>query len=158
MEGNGPEHHGRFEDGDRRFALGSALAAGPTGPGRLHAQQSDPWVVPAGFHVSVFAEGVENARSMAVGPRGTVFVGSHTGDKVHAVIDSDGDHRADRVVVLATGLEQPNGVAIRAGRCMSRWRTRSSCAAGEPPPSSGEVPSAAQRLMRGYCARIGRPH
>jgi glucose/arabinose dehydrogenase len=71
--------------------------------------------LPAGFQASVFAEGVVNARSMALGPKGTVFVGSRTGDKVHAVVDQNGDHRADKVVVIASGLNQPNGIAMRGG-------------------------------------------
>lgn len=79
------------------------------------AQTPAQWTVPAGFHVSVFAENVENARSMALGPQGTVFVGSRTGGKVHAVIDRNGDRKADRVVVVASGLDQPNGVAMRNG-------------------------------------------
>jgi glucose/arabinose dehydrogenase len=58
---------------------------------------------------------VENARSMAIGGQGTVFVGSMFAGKVHAVVDSDGDHKADRVVVIASGLDQPNGVAMRNG-------------------------------------------
>ena len=52
---------------------------------------------------------------MALGPQGTVFVGSRTGDKVHAVVDRNGDYKADRVVVIASGLDQPNGVAMRNG-------------------------------------------
>ena len=52
---------------------------------------------------------------MAIGPQGTVFVGSQYVGKVHAVVDSDGDHKADRVVVIASGLDQPNGVAMRNG-------------------------------------------
>ena len=63
----------------------------------------------------MFAEKVENARSMALGPQGTVFVGSQYAGKVHAVVDSNGDHKADRVVVIASGLDQPNGVAMRNG-------------------------------------------
>jgi len=31
------------------------------------------------------------------------------------VVDGDGDHKADRVVTIATGLRQPNGVAMRNG-------------------------------------------
>jgi glucose/arabinose dehydrogenase len=77
--------------------------------------QQPQWVVPAGFQVSVFADSVENAREMALGPQGTVFVGSFRAGKVHAVIDRDGDHKADRVVLIASGLNQPNGVAIRNG-------------------------------------------
>jgi glucose/arabinose dehydrogenase len=74
-----------------------------------------PLVLPAGFHAEVFAEKVENARSMALGPQGTVFVGSQYVGKVHAVVDADKDNKADRVVVIASGLDQPNGVAIRNG-------------------------------------------
>jgi glucose/arabinose dehydrogenase len=72
-------------------------------------------VLPAGFRADVFAENVTNARSMALGPQSTVFVGSRTGDKVHAVVDRNGDNKADRVVVIASGLDQPNGVAMRNG-------------------------------------------
>lgn len=97
----------------------AALFAGVLAPGvnasnSLLAQQSPQWVVPPGFQVTVFADSVGNAREMALGPRGTVFVGSWTG-KVNAVIDSNGDHKADRVVVIASGLDQPNGVAMRKG-------------------------------------------
>ena len=74
-----------------------------------------PLTLPAGFQAEVFAEKVENARSMAIGPQGTVFVGSQYVGKVHAVVDSNGDHKADRVVVIASGLDQPNGVAMRNG-------------------------------------------
>jgi glucose/arabinose dehydrogenase len=71
--------------------------------------------VPAGFQAEVFAEGVENARSMALGAQGTVFVGSQYVGKVHAVVDRDSDHKADRVVLIASGLDQPNGLAMRNG-------------------------------------------
>ena len=63
----------------------------------------------------MFAEKVENARSMAIGPQGTVFVGSQYVGKVHAVVDTDKDNKVDRVVVIASGLDQPNGVAMRNG-------------------------------------------
>ena len=93
----------------------SLLVSGLTDSGRLHAQQPSQWVVSAGFRVDVFAEQVENAREMALGPRGTVFVGSMRAGKVHAVVDSDGDHKADRVVLIASGLDQPTGLAMRGG-------------------------------------------
>ena len=73
------------------------------------------WCVPAGFHAEVFAENVGNARMMALGPQGTVFVGSQYAGKVYAVVDRDGDHKADRCVTIASGLPQPNGVAMRNG-------------------------------------------
>jgi glucose/arabinose dehydrogenase len=74
-----------------------------------------PLTVPAGFHVDVFAENVGNARDMALGPQGTVFVGSQYAGNVYAVVDRNGDHKADRVVTIASGLRQPNGVAVRNG-------------------------------------------
>jgi glucose/arabinose dehydrogenase len=91
------------------------LSPGLAASGLAHAQSAGQWVVPAGFQVSIFADSVANARSMVLGPRGTVFVGSQRAGKVHAVVDRDGDHKADRVVVLASGLDQPNGVAFRNG-------------------------------------------
>lgn len=72
-------------------------------------------VVPEGFHLSVFAEGVTGARQMALGENGTVFVGSRQPGLVHAVIDTNGDFTADEVKVIASDLRQPNGVAIRDG-------------------------------------------
>jgi glucose/arabinose dehydrogenase len=96
-----------------------ALTAGLTVSARQRGGQAPrplaPLTVPAGFQVSVFAEGVDNARSMVVSPQGTVFVGSQYVGKVHAVIDSNGDYRADRVVLIASDLDQPNGVAMRNG-------------------------------------------
>jgi glucose/arabinose dehydrogenase len=84
-------------------------------PGFAAAQRAGEWVVPTGFHVSVFADSVDNPREMAMGARGTVFVGSLRAGKVHAVIDRDGDGKADRVLLIASGLDQPNGVAVRNG-------------------------------------------
>src|SRR6266699_392927 len=93
-------------------ALCSAvLAAGLTVSARQAAPRPlGPLVLPAGFHAEVFAENVGNARMMALGPQGTVFVGSQYAGKVYAVVDRDGDHKAERVVTIASGLPQPNGV------------------------------------------------
>ena len=97
-----------------RYSIIAALFAA-TSLGAQQAAQAPHWIVPPGFEVSVFAENVPNARDMALGPRGTVFVGSMQAGKVHAVVDSDGDHKADRVVLIASGLDMPNGVAFRNG-------------------------------------------
>lgn len=71
--------------------------------------------LPPGFSIAVYAEGVTNARQMALGAKGTVFVGSRSAGRVHAVVDGNGDHKADRVHTIATGLDQPSGVAFRDG-------------------------------------------
>src|SRR5688500_9639815 len=70
--------------------------------------------LPPGFRITVYAE-VPSARQMALGPPGVVFVGSMTAGKVHAVVDRNGDHRADGVHEIASGLTLPSGVAFRDG-------------------------------------------
>jgi len=75
----------------------------------------DEITLPPGFHIAVYAVDVPNARQMAVGPTGVVFVGSRAEGKVYAVVDRDGDQRADQVHVLASGLSMPSGVAFRDG-------------------------------------------
>lgn len=71
--------------------------------------------LPEGFHIDVYAENLDGARSMAMGDDGTLFVGTRNQEKVYALRDLDGDYRADEVHEVASGLEQPNGVAFRDG-------------------------------------------
>src|SRR5688500_864657 len=71
--------------------------------------------LPPGFAIATYAEGVTNARQMALGAKGTLFVGSRTAGRVFAVVDRNGDHKADQVYTIATGLEQPSGIAFRDG-------------------------------------------
>jgi len=71
--------------------------------------------LPGGFVISVFAANVPGARSLARGDKGTIFVGTRAQGKVYALVDADGDHRAETVHVLASDLNMPNGVAFRDG-------------------------------------------
>ena len=73
--------------------------------------------LPDGFTIRAWAEGVTDARSMALGPGGTLFVGTRSdgGGRVYALRDEDGDLWAERVVTVAQGLNRPNGVALRDG-------------------------------------------
>ena len=114
------------------LTVGLAIAA--AGLARLHAaaaaagvgtQASPPADLPLdlikmapGFKIELFASGVTKARQMALGSKGTVFVGSRdrpAGDTVYAVVDRNGDHRADQVIPIAKGLNEPSGVAFRDG-------------------------------------------
>ncbi|OUJ73044.1 PQQ-dependent sugar dehydrogenase [Hymenobacter crusticola] len=70
--------------------------------------------LPPGFTISYFAQNVSGAREIAVGPDGTVYAGS-VGNKVYALPDRNHDGRADEVITIATGLNSPNGVAVRNG-------------------------------------------
>ena len=74
--------------------------------------------LPPGFKIEIYASGVTNAREMTLGPKGTVFVGSRNkpaGDTVYALVDKNGDHKADQVLTIAKGLNEPNGVAFHNG-------------------------------------------
>src|SRR5215475_14862130 len=67
---------------------------------------------PKGFKVEVYASGMPNARSLALGDKGTVFVGSRLQDKVYAIVDKGGKRE---VKIIASGLYRPNGVAFKNG-------------------------------------------
>ena len=70
--------------------------------------------MPDGFSISVYAE-VEGARSMVMSPSGTLFIGTQRAGKVYAVKDTDGDYKADKKWEIASGMNNPNGVAIKDG-------------------------------------------
>ena len=69
--------------------------------------------LPPGFEISVFADNVPNARSLAVGKNDVLFVGSNTAESVYAVRYRGA--KATKVSVLADKLRGPNGVALRDG-------------------------------------------
>ena len=71
--------------------------------------------LPTGFRISVFAQDLTDARSLAVSPNGTVFVGNRRGDKVYALQDTSGNKKADKIYTVAKGLNMPTGVAFRNG-------------------------------------------
>jgi glucose/arabinose dehydrogenase len=68
--------------------------------------------LPPGFNIEVYAAGMANARSLAEGDKGTVFVGSRLVDKVYGIVNKDGKRS---VKIVASGLYRPNGVAFRNG-------------------------------------------
>ena len=68
--------------------------------------------VPPGFNIEVYAAGMANARSLAEGDKGTVFVGSRLVGNVYAITNKDGKRA---VKTLASGLYRPNGVAFKNG-------------------------------------------
>ncbi len=71
--------------------------------------------IPDGFKVEVFAEGIDGARSMAMGDNGTLFVGTRNEKTVYALQDLDGDFKAEKIIVLDSTLEVPNGLAFKDG-------------------------------------------
>ena len=71
--------------------------------------------LPPGFKIALYSDEVPNARSMSMSPSGTLFVGSRQAGQVYALRDDDHDGRAEKVYVLASDLNYPNGVAFRNG-------------------------------------------
>ncbi len=68
--------------------------------------------LPPGFSISVWADGLANARQMAWGSKGTLFVGTRGAGSVYAVVDKGGKRE---VKVIAKGLTMPNGMAYKDG-------------------------------------------
>ena len=68
-----------------------------------------------GFGIEVWADKVENARSMSISPSGTVFVSTRSKGNVYALIDTNGDGLADERYTLLTKGNMPNGVAFKDG-------------------------------------------
>ncbi|UCS91601.1 PQQ-dependent sugar dehydrogenase [Echinicola marina] len=71
--------------------------------------------LPENFSIEVWAENVPNARSMAISEEGIVFVGNRQEKQVYALIDEDGDGKANYRYTLAEDLNSPNGVAYKDG-------------------------------------------
>lgn len=71
--------------------------------------------LPKGFKIEVFADKLPNARSLTIGDKGTVFVGTHRSGKVYALQDTDGDGKADKIYTIAENLDMPNGVTFHKG-------------------------------------------
>ena len=68
--------------------------------------------LPPGFEISVFADGVAQARSLALGKGNVLFVGTRA-DRVYAVRYREA--KATQIITLASDLRMPNGVALRDG-------------------------------------------
>jgi len=77
--------------------------------------------VPSGFKVEVWAEGMPGARTMALGDKGTVFVGTRQLKDVYAVVDRGGKREVKTVL---KGLDTPNGLVFHKGTLFVAERGR----------------------------------
>ncbi len=69
--------------------------------------------LPSGFKIELWTNDVPAARQMALGDKGTLFVGSWAGvGKIYAVVDAGGKKTVKTVI---SGLTFPTGVAYRDG-------------------------------------------
>jgi len=110
-----------------RAECAAVLAAGPlSGTGKLDLASVradftgrpskelplDKLKVPPGFKVEVWVEGVPEARSLALGDKGTVFVSNRNLTDVYAIVDRGGKREVKK---LLAGLKAPNGIAFSKG-------------------------------------------
>jgi glucose/arabinose dehydrogenase len=68
--------------------------------------------LPPGFSISIYAAGVNSARQMAWGDKGTLFAGAFGVGNVYAIVDNAGKKE---VKVILKGLRMPTGIAFRDG-------------------------------------------
>jgi glucose/arabinose dehydrogenase len=108
-----------FRNTPQRRTLLAALAgvllwAVIAAPARAQSLPVDRIKLPPGFSISVFATDLPGARSMAVAGNDLVFVGTRNqGGRVYALRHSGG--KAVRTITVASGLNVPNGVALKDG-------------------------------------------
>src|SRR3954464_4304674 len=76
---------------------------------------------PEGFKVEVWAEGVPEARSLALGDKGTVFVSNRNAKSVYAVTDKGGKREVKEIL---KGLDSPNGIVFSKGTLFVAERGR----------------------------------
>jgi len=81
--------------------------------GRSVAGQEQSVTVPAGFHVSVFAQNLNGVRYLALGPGGVVYASRPSAGEIVRLADANRDGVADTAVVVASGLNRPFGIAFR---------------------------------------------
>ncbi len=72
-----------------------------------------PFVLPSGFVMSLFAQGVEDARVIALDPVGVMLISQPSEGKISALPDKNFDMKADEIIVVADKLNVPHGMAFR---------------------------------------------
>lgn len=78
--------------------------------------------LPAGFQIEVWSDQVPNARSLALGDGGTVFVSTRRDGRVYALIPQDGGN--PEVLEIGRNMKVPNGIAVHDGALYVAEMTR----------------------------------
>jgi glucose/arabinose dehydrogenase len=104
----GLRHKITVADLPKPFATESA-GNGPT----LVPRPKDAWpVAPAGFHVELYASGLNNPRLMRTAPNGDLFLAETGGGNIKVFRGVTKDGTPVTSSVYATGLQQPFGIAF----------------------------------------------
>lgn len=73
-------------------------------------------VVPEGYEVSVYAQGLDNPRFMAFGPDGALYVTEPASNSVLGLRDADGDGAVDESFPVVGSLPSVHGIVVHEGR------------------------------------------
>ena len=96
------------------IAIGSLLFVAVAIPAGAESDlHLDAIRLPSGFSIELYTNEVPDARSLALGEQGTVFVATRRDGRVYAVVPRENE--APRVVTVAKDLNMPNGVAFHDG-------------------------------------------
>ncbi len=71
--------------------------------------------LPPGFHVAVFADGLDDPRAMLLAPNGDVLVAEPGAGRILVLRDANKDGVAEGRFTYAKGLDEPFGLALHAG-------------------------------------------
>jgi glucose/arabinose dehydrogenase len=71
---------------------------------------------PGGFHISVFADDIDGARMLIFSPGGVLLVSESGEGRVVALPDPKNSGKAERTVVVLSGLNEPHGLAFYQGK------------------------------------------
>lgn len=124
------------------WRLGFLILVILTAPSDVHAQRGPDLAditLPQGFEIEIWSDEVPNARSLALGSAGTVFVATRRDGRVFALRPRSND--SPERITVARGLKMPNGVAYYDGdlyvaelRRIHRFEDIESALPGVPEP------------------------
>ena len=72
-------------------------------------------IVPNGFEIKIFAEGIDSPRQITETKDGHIVVGSKKDNKIIALVNNDVDQLGQKKITLATNLQNPTGVVFYEG-------------------------------------------
>ena len=68
--------------------------------------------LPPRFSISIFAQGLEDPRMLAIGPDGQAYVAERGAGRILRLPDDNSDGKADRIQVIAESLNAPSSLAF----------------------------------------------
>jgi glucose/arabinose dehydrogenase len=78
-------------------------------------------LVPPGFRIELFAEGLSGPRIIRVAPNGDIFVAETRAGRIRVLRASDGASKPSASEIFASGLNQPFGVAFFPAGSDPQW-------------------------------------